>query len=103
MLHTPKKTEPYIWIFKISTGEEVITRVVSEDDQEYAVEKPLQMVMGQRGFQFAPFMMMVDTSKKLGLRKDKIIASGPPVPEIEGQYDSVTTGIALPQKSSIIT
>jgi hypothetical protein len=103
MLHTPKMTEPYIRIFKLSTGEEVIARVMSEDEKEFVIEKPLQMAMGQRGLQFAPFMMMVDPDKKLGLKKDKVVADGPPVKEIEGQYESITTGIALPQKSSIIT
>lgn len=103
MLHTPKLAEPYIRIFKLSTGEEIIARVVSEETTEYLIEKPLQMAMGQRGLQFAPFMMMVDPDKKIGLKKDKIVADAPPVKEIEGQYESITTGIALPQKSSIIT
>jgi hypothetical protein len=95
--------EPYIRVFKLSTGEEIIARVVDEDRGEFIIEKPLQMAMGQRGLQFAPFMMMVDPDKNLGLKKDKVVADGPPVREIEGQYESITTGIALPTKSSIIT
>lgn len=103
MLQAPKQTQPYIRVFKLSTGEEVITRVTGEDDKEFVVDKPLQMAMGQRGLQFAPFMMMADPDKKLGLRKDKIVADGDPAKEIESQYESITTGIALPQKGSIIT
>lgn len=100
----PKENKiPYIRIFKLVTGEEIIARVANEDNDILYLEKPLQMVMGQRGLQFAPFMMMVDQDKKLNIRKDKIISDGPPAVEIEGQYESITTGIALPQKSSIIT
>ena len=97
-----KQKTPYIRVFKLSTGEEIIARVISEDEKEFSIEKPLQMAMGQRGLQFAPFMMMVDPDKKLDLRKDKIVTDGPPLTEIESQYESITTGIALPQKSSII-
>lgn len=102
LLQQPKKT-PYVHVFKISTGEEIITRVVSEDDKEYMIEKPLQLAMGQQGFQFVPFMVMTDAGKPQSLKKDKIVSDASPSPKTESQYESITTGIALPQKSSIIT
>lgn len=97
-----KQTTPYIRIFKLVTGEEIITKVTGEDDKNYTIDKPLQMGMGQRGFQFAPVVIMMDPDRPLELPKDKIILQGPPVAEIESQYESMTTGIALPTKSSII-
>lgn len=103
MLLQKQKQTPYIHIFKLSSGEEIITKVVQETDTHFMIDKPLMMVMGQRGLQFAPFMMMVDQEKPLALPKDKVVIDANALPELEGQYESVTTGIALPQKSSIIT
>lgn len=97
-----RQTTPYIRVFKLVTGEEIITKVTSEDDKEYTIEKPLQMGMTQRGLQFAPTVIMMDPDKAIQLPKDKVIFQGPPVPELESQYESATTGIALPQKGSII-
>jgi hypothetical protein len=102
MLLNKPQTPPYIKVFKLSTGEEIISKVVSETNQSFIISKQLQMAMGQRGLQFAPALIMIDQDSELELIKDKIVMSGNPVPEIESQYESLTTGIALPAKSSII-
>lgn len=98
-----KQTTPYIRVFKLVTGEEIITKVLSEDEKVFTIEKPLQMGMTQRGFQFAPVAMMMDMDKLIDLSKEKIVMQGPPVKELENQYESAISGIALPQKSGIIT
>lgn len=103
MLLQKQKQTPYIHIFKLSSGEEIIAKVVNDADGILTIDKPLTMAMGQRGLQFAPFMVMVDPDKPLELHRDKISASGDPMPGLESQYESVTTGIVLPQKSPIIT
>jgi len=97
-----KQTLPYIRVFKLVTGEEIITKVTAEDEKQYTIEKPLQMGMTQRGLQFAPTVIMMDPDKAVDLPKDKVVLQGPAMPEVESQYESITTGIALPQKSSIL-
>jgi hypothetical protein len=98
-----KKEASYIRVFKLSTGEEIIAGVIEETTAAIMIKHPLQMVMGQKGPQFAPFMMMADPGKTVSLNRSLIVATTTPVVELEGQYESITTGIALPQKSSIIT
>jgi hypothetical protein len=97
------KDTSYIRVFKLSTGEEIIASVIEETTGAIMIKNPLQMVMGQRGPQFGPFMVMADPSKTISLNRALIVATTTPVTELEGQYESITTGIALPQKSSIIT
>ncbi len=101
MLTQNKKDTPYIGIFKLNTGEEVIAKVIDECSSSFTVKSPLCMVATQKGYQFAPLLMMADAEKGIVIPKPVITAT--PAPELEGQYESVTTGIALPQKSSIIT
>ena len=102
MLKPIQKQTPYIHVFKLSSGEEIITKVTEELHDGYMIVKPLTMVMGAKGFQFAPFMFLANTDVPLKINKSLIMGDGSAVIELENQYESVTTGIALPQKSSII-
>jgi hypothetical protein len=103
MLKQQPRQTPFIAVFKLSTGEEIIATVKEETDTVYSLKNPLQMVMGQRGPQFAPWMMMADTNLTVDVKKASIVGETKPLAELEGQYESITTGIALPQKSSIVT
>ena len=98
-----KKEFPYIQSFKLSTGEEIVAKVTGQDLATYHIEKPMQLVMGPNGPQLAPAVLMFDQKKKLNLSKSLVLIEGPTMPEIEGQYESLVTGIALPQKNSIIS
>lgn len=103
MLLDKQKQLPYNTVMKLTTGEEIITKVVEESAEEYVIEKPLQMVIGAQGPQFAPFMMMADPDSKIPLAKRSVIVSASPNPKLEEQYESLTSSIALPKKPSIIT
>ena len=103
MLTQKQKVTPYIGVFKLLTGEEIITTVVEDTSTAFVIKSPLCMVPTQKGFQFAPLLMMANSDKPIMLNKSSVVISTTPVTELEGQYESVTTGIALPQKSSIIT
>jgi len=94
---------PFVAVFKLETGEEIIAKIIHETETGYAVKNPLQMIMGQRGAQFAPWMMMADPNKAIDIKKSSIIGETTAEPGLESQYESITTGIALPQKSSIVT
>jgi hypothetical protein len=98
-----KKKDPYIRVFKLTTSEEIIAKVVNETDTEYAVEKPLQLSMGERGLQFAPISIMLDFEKTMMIKKSSIVFQGPATDKMENGYESTTTGIVLPPKGSIIT
>lgn len=103
MLLDKQKTLPYNLVFKLTTGEEVIAKVIADNLLEYVIEKPLQMVMGNQGPQFAPFMIMADQDKSFPINKNSIVAKGLPNPKLEEQYETLTSSIALPKKPSIIT
>ena len=97
----PKQTIPYIAVLKLSSGEELVCKVIEEDAVSYTVSKPLTIGQTPKGVQFVPILMLADPDKNVKIPKPVIC--GIPTAELESQYESVTTGIALPQKSSIIT
>lgn len=104
MLTAQPKGTPYITVFKISTGEEIIAMVTEVHNDYFRVKSPLQMVMTQQGTQLVPFMLLGAPTTQFKIYKNLIIAEPEEVlPEVSSHYESVVTGIALPKKSSIIT
>lgn len=103
MLLEKQKDTPYIGIFKLSTGEEIITQVISYTPTDYTIKNPLCMVATAQGYQFAPVLIMAEPGKPIELDKSLTVMRGFPGIELEGQYESALSGIALPKKSSIIT
>lgn len=101
MLKQTQKEVPYIQIFKLGTGEEFIAKVVEETLGNYLVNKPLCMVPTQEGLRFAPLLMMANMDKNISIPKPVIHAE--PASDLEQQYESITTGVALPKKQGIIT
>lgn len=95
-----KQTQPYITIMKMMSGEEFICKVISETPADYSVSKPLALGQTPQGVQFVPILMLADPDKPVTIPKPVII--GIPTPDMESKYESITTGIALPAKSSII-
>jgi len=102
MLAQKHKETPYIAVFKIHTGEEFIASVIEETSSEYIIKNPLCIVSTAKGPQFAPLLMLGEPGKPVKLSKPVVATTDAGV-EIESQYESITTGIALPQKSAIIT
>ena len=100
MLLKKQNTVPYVGVFKIASGEEFIGRVVAESATMYTISKPLCMVGTDKGFQFAPFIMMGNMDADVELPKPVIHTE--PNTQILDQYETATSPIALPKKSSII-
>ena len=102
MLTQKQKNTPYIAVFKIHTGEEFIASVIEENSTHFIIKNPLCLVPTATGMQFAPLLMMGDSSKPIELNKP-VVATTVPTGDLEANYESITTGIALPKKSAIIT
>jgi hypothetical protein len=99
MLQQKQKEVPYIGIFKLGSGEEFVCKVLQETANAFIVSKPLTLGQTQKGVQFVPILMLADPDKSITIPKPVI--EGEPSPELISQYESITTGIALPQKSAI--
>jgi hypothetical protein len=94
MLAQKPKETPYIAIFKTGSGEEFIGKVVEETMLSYNVLSPLCMVATDKGFQFAPFMMMANGEEPVSIPKP--IITGRPDKKLEAQYEQILSPIALP-------
>lgn len=95
MLINKNYNENDVISFKLSTGEEIITRYVRQDSDIYYVTKPTVLMMGQQGMGMMPFMFTVDPDAEYAIPKNNILVHAATDVEIAKQYLSKTSGIVI--------
>lgn len=78
---------------KLSAGEEVIGKYISEDLSTITLEKVVMLAMSQKGIGMAPYVMTVNPDSKLNFNKSLVTVIAEPDKEIANQYVFQTTGI----------
>lgn len=94
LIETPYK-EGDIVSFKLTSGEEIISRLDKEDDKSYTLHKPMVMIVQQQGMGLAPFMFSVSPDSKFHLQAHSIACVAKTEKEIASQYTQQTTGIQV--------
>lgn len=87
-----------IYSFKLVTGEELVAKVDSVDDEKYYLHKPMVLIVGHDGnARFIPYIMTVsyDVNPVVSVRIGSIICEGETFSDIEKQYVSDTSMIQL--------
>lgn len=98
MLLQKSQTLPYVGVFKLGSGEEFIAKVTDETMMGFTISKPLCMVATDKGYQFAPLVMMGDIDADVLLPKPVIQTT--PNKQLLEQYESTISPII--RASSII-
>jgi hypothetical protein len=94
LIETPYKEGDTVSL-KLSSGEEVISRLDKETDEEITLIKPMMLVVQQQGMGLAPFMFSVATDAKIKLSKSNVLCVSKTAKEIADQYTTQTTGIQM--------
>lgn len=103
MLIPKKPTTHEVLSFRLTTGEEIIAKLVDQDDASITVSKPIvvqmQMVSAnQAGLGFAPFMATTDeATSKFRFERSRLICD--PIKsraDIASQYTKMTTDSISP-------
>ena len=92
LLETPYKIGDTV-SFKLSSGEELVGRLESENDKSYTLNKVI--IAQQQGLGLAPFMFSVSPEGKFNLQTQSVSCVAKTETEIAKQYISTTSGIQL--------
>jgi len=95
-----------IKIFKLITGEELITEVTSSSDSEYQLENPASIVVKQTstgmGVALAPFLAY--SSGKVHLAKHAVAVEGEADDQLVNEYNRIFgSGIVVAPASALYT
>ena len=94
LLETPYKIGDTV-SFKLSSGEELVGRLESENDKSYTLNKPMVIIAQQQGLGLAPFMFSVSPEGKFNLQTQSVSCVAKTETEIAKQYVSTTSGIQM--------
>lgn len=99
---TQSITDGSIFCYRSNLGEEVITKLVSQDEESYMVSIPLRLYIDQTGQpSFIPAFVMAG-NKPIKILKKEISATYLPSAEYEDAYITNTSSIQLPPSKSLI-
>ena len=106
---TKKYNNNDIVTIKLSSGEEIICKVVEDNDNTMIISKPIALVVTPKGAAMTQFLMMQDMNETVELQKDHIVLLTKANKIAKDQYIATTSGIqpasAMPDQppSKIIT
>lgn len=94
IIETPYKAGDTVSM-KLTSGEEVIARLVEEGKDYYKVSKPLMVAATQQGLGLAPFMFTVSPDADLKLSINNVLTITKTEKDMASQYVQNTTGLAV--------
>jgi hypothetical protein len=91
-----------VYTFKIANGDEVVAKIVAEDNATYTVAKPLTIVPSQQGINMMNSLFTADPDKNVSINKQQVSIIAPSREEVCDSYLEATTGLKPVRKPSII-
>ena len=87
----------------LQTGQEILGKFVSEDDNQTTITKPLTIAMGPKGAMFQTFTVTCDSEYDVHFKSNKIISVLKTRKDTADSYTQATSTIITPDKGGLIT
>ena len=91
-----------IYTIKLTTGEEIVARIVSHDTEGLMIENPILCVLSPQGLQMMPTLFSSVMEQNVRLNKNAWVMVAVTRNDVRNSYIEATTGIA-PVNKQIIT
>jgi len=102
MLISKKYDTNAVVCFKIISGEEIVAKVIEENDTGFVISKPLTVVPSHQGVGLMQALVCAELNSNITLNHQHVIMHSPANSQIESHYIQTTTGIQTSQ-SGLIT
>ena len=89
--------------FQLSTGQEVIAKIVEEKMDAYVVTKPFAIVLQQNGPAMGPMLFSADPKGQVTLYKTGVNMTATTIGEFKKAYLQAVSGLDLSAAPSIVT
>lgn len=91
-----------IYTFKLTTGEEVVAKVLEIHEDSLVIKTPISTVLSQQGLQMMPTLFSSVMEQNVRLNKNAWVMVAVTRNDVRNSYIEATTGIA-PVNKQIIT
>jgi hypothetical protein len=80
---------------KLTSGEEIIAKLVEETPKGYKISKPLVLSMSQQGIGMMPYIFTANVDKDILINHGAVAVVTTTEQQFANQYTQGTTGIAM--------
>jgi len=80
---------------KLTSGEELVGKLIEETDAYYKLKRPMVIGMGQQGPGLMPYLFTVHPDKEIKISKQTVVVAEATDKQFADQFIQSTTGIAL--------
>lgn len=80
---------------KLTSGEEIISKLLEDNVNYYKVSKPLVLSMTPQGIGMMPYLFTVNPDKDIKINKSTVVVIEATEKHFSDQYLSGTTGIVM--------
>jgi hypothetical protein len=80
---------------KLTSGEEIVGKLVEETATHYKLSRPMVIGMGERGPGLMPYLFTVHPDKEIKMSKTTVVVVESTDKQFADQFIQSTTGIAL--------
>lgn len=84
------------------SGQEVLGKLVKEDDVYTTIKRPLTLAVGPQGAAFQPFTMTGESDGDVDIKSSKVVALLKSNKETSDAYRAATSGLVVPEASGLI-
>jgi hypothetical protein len=95
-------TTQEIYTFKLLTGEELVARVITNNDDHLLIEHPILTMLSQQGLQMVPGLFSANLDHAVRLMHASIALVGETRDDVKNSWIQATTGIE-PVTKKILT
>jgi hypothetical protein len=88
-------TEGGVVTFKLTSGEEIVAKLVEDGAAYYKLSRPMVIGMGQQGPGLMPYLFTVHPDKEVKLNKSVVAMAEATDKQFADQFIQSTTGIQL--------
>jgi len=78
---------------KLTSGEELVAKLIDENPTHITIAKPLVLTMGQHGIGMVPYLFTVESDKYITMNRSTITVLETTEESSAKQYIKATTGI----------
>ncbi len=103
MLVSKSYQEGDIVSFKLSTGDEIVARIISSDSDSFEISKPCTVMPSPQGMGLIQSLFTADADVNVKLQRQHVIMHAPSIDQMQKHYIKTTTGIEPVTRGSIIT
>jgi hypothetical protein len=95
MFITKGFAEGEVVTLKLTSGEEIVAKLVEDGPMHYTLKNPQVIGMGPKGPGLMPYLFTVSPDKEIKLQKSTVTVAEPTDEQFAKQFITSTTGIAL--------